>query len=343
MLHQHQQGTPAVTPTRTSTPTVTPTATITPTATPTQTPAPGSTPTPEPTPTVTPSPSPYYSDLLAADGLPGALWGVGASTPAWVSLSINADGTWSAQEHHTTSNGRWLNATNGNDYEFFYTFTDGSSPAYGDPGPGAGVWRDFPVTFYVSDNNTATYATLFVNYTIRKKTRVSDSISGLIELEADGECFAYGTMLKTPTGYVNVEDLNVGDEVVSFTIDGMVDESEENWKDWNTSSIQSLAFTTSRVVGVSKFSADKAIRINGITSTIDHVYFIYRSRKYMWVNANEILDTDKLVAFDGKKEKITSIEIINEKTDFVALNVEDVDTLVVKGQTADILAHNASA
>lgn len=361
----------SVTPTPTVTSTVTGTPMVTPTVTPTQTPAPGSTPTPEPTPsitpsvtrtpastppvtvsatppvtpTVTPSPSPYFSDLASASGLPHVLHAVSAPMPAWAAININANGTWDAQERNTTSNGTWLNATNGNDYEMYYTFMDSSSSpdVVGDPGPGELTWLDFPVSFTVYDSSPATFANVSINYTIRKKSRPSDSISGSLIMNADGGCFAYGTMIKTPSGYCKIEDLNAGDEVVSFMVDGMIDESEENWKDWTITSIKSLASTTSKVVAAASFTREKAIKINGITSTLDHVYFIYRSNQYMWVNASEIVDTDKLVSLSGRKQSITSIEVLDNKTSFVALNVENVDTLVVKSSSVDILAHNASA
>lgn len=343
-------GTPAVTPTSTPAPGASPTPQPTPSTTASVTSTPANTPpvtasaTPAVTPTITPSPSPYFSDLAAASGLPTYLDSVGGFTPAWITLDINANGTWNAQEKSVSSSGNWLNATNGSDYEFYYTFFDNSFPAYGDPGPGAGTWLDFPVSFYVADNNTATFADLNVSYTIRKKTRISDSVSGTINMSADGECFAYGTKIKTPSGYVNVEDLKVGDEVCSFTLDGMIDESEENWKDWTTTSLKTLQIGTSKVVNAFTFTKNDSVTINGLTTTTNHIYFVYRGSKYMWISASNILETDKLVSSNGRKQDITSIVIENDSArKFVALNVETTDTLIVNNDVVDILAHNVSA
>jgi hypothetical protein len=54
--------------------------------------------------------------------------------------------------------------------------------------------------------------------------------------------------------------------------------------------------------------------------------------------------TDKLVNKSKRKVDITSISINEtEPTQFVALDVETLDTLIVNDNGVDILAHNASA
>lgn len=353
-------GTP--TPTPTVSPDVTPSATVSitpsetpapgvsPTATPTPTPAvsfsPTTTPTPTPpvTPTVTPSPS--YVTNIYVEGLPDELRSWRALTAAWVELNILADGTWNSYEHIGNNNsGTWLVGSNGSDYEFFYTYSDSSIPGpVGDPGPGANTWHDFPVSFYGSDANTATETFIYINYTIRRKANHADQQVGSILFDVDGECFAVGTQLLTNNGYKNVEELAVGDVVLSFDLDGMVDESVENWKDWSTTSLKSMTIKESTVRASRRFKSTTSVTINGLTTTETHVYFVYSDNKYCWKYANEVVATDKLVTKTKRKVDITNISVNNtDEIEFVALNVETLDTLIVNDGGTDILAHNASA
>lgn len=334
----------SVTPSETPAPGVSPTATPTPTPAVSYSPTTTPTPTPPVTPTVTPSPT--YVTNIVEEGLPAELISWRGLTPAWVELNILADGTWNSYEHLGASNsGNWLIGTNGSDYEFFYTYSDSSTPdPYGDPGPGANVWRDFPVNFYVSDANTASERFIYINYTIRRKANHDDQQSASMLLNADGECFAFGTKLLTNNGYKNVEDLVAGDVVLSFNLDNMVDESVENWKDWSTSSLKSMTIEESTVKAARSFTRPNSITINGLTTTLTHVYFVYSDGKYCWKYANDLTMSDKLVNKSKRKVDITSISINEtEPTQFVALNVETLDTLIVNDNGVDILAHNASA
>lgn len=336
-------ATVSVTPSETPAPGVSPTATPTPTPVVSYSPTTTPTPTPPVTPTVTPSPT-YVTDILE-EGLPAELTSWRGLTPAWIELNILADGTWNSYEHLGNSNsGTWLVGTNGAAYEFYYDYSDSSTPdPYGDPGPGQGVWHDFPISFYVSDANTATATFIYVNYTIRRKANHADQQSGSILLDADGECFALGTKLLTNNGYKNIEDLAIGDTVLSFNLDGMVDESVESWKDWSIGSLKSMTIHESTVTGLRGFVAANAVTINGLTTTPTHVYFVYSDGKYCWKYANELTMEDKLISKTKRKIDIQSITTSTEPTQFFALNVETLDTLIVNDNGTDILAHNASA
>lgn len=338
--------TPMATPTITPTHTPPVTATHTPAVTPSVSLSAGVPVTPTPTatapvtPTVTPSLS--VTSYIDISGIPSivAVSAVGASAV----LNFNSDGTWSAVKNGTTiDSGTWLLSGVASDYELMYTFIDNSMPAYGDPGPGESVWQDFPVTFDASDSSPSTNADLSITYTIRNKVNTADAKTDSVVLSADGQCFAYGTMIKTPTGYTAVENLSVGDSVSSFSVYGMRDENTHDWREWTTGDISSLSIGTSSVVTAKHFTAPKCITVNDITSTVDHVYFIRRDGEYMWQNASDILVTDMLVDSNGYDVAIREIVVADEVKMFVSLDVEDVDTLIVKSGDSDILAHNISA
>lgn len=161
-------------------------------------------------------------------------------------------------------------------------------------------------------------------------------------MDADGECFRVGTMLATPSGSVKVEDLTVGASLVSYTHPTMLDESEENWRDWSSTE-GTFNFGTSNVVATRRFTANGSVDINGIVTTKHHIHMIYDGEAYGWKHAIDVLHTDKLVSNGGELVDILNITISDEPTEFVAVNVETVDTLVIKNGDTMILGHNASA
>lgn len=350
--------TPSVTRTPTKTPTITPTISLTPsntrtpTPTPTVTNTPGVTSTPTPTPTVTPTITPTPSLVTnLIPSIPNFLESF-SSAEAYCDLQINSDGTWTAYDRSNgTRSGRWLNTQNGYDYEFLYTYNDMSNPPAHDTNdrlsvysPMPNIWVDFPVRLYVADSSQSTEDWVEIDFTIRNKFNHDDFIGYTISMHADGSCFAYGTQIKTKQGFVPIETITKDQLLYSFTIDGMIDESYENWGQYSTDSLESMNIITSYVKEVKHFAKDSAISINGAVSTLDHVYLIYRDSKYIWENARNIKMTDKLVKADKTIVDIESIEIINQVTNFVALDVENVDTLIIKDNNGnEILTHNMSA
>lgn len=358
---------PSMTPTPTlgASPTPTPTTSLGATATPTPTPSssrmavtPTSTLTPTPTvsvtksvtPTPTPTPSPVYSIQLSA--VPTELDSLTGMVPAWVSLDFNPDGTFLAKiKNATHSSGVYLPSGVGANYEMYYTYEgqtyDSDIPGtfpISDPGPGANQWLSLGATrsFYMNDAQQSTNSYANITYTIRRVGQPTDSSTASLYITVDGECFAVGTMLATANGNVNVEDLKVGDYVSNFYQEGMIDESDDNWRDWKTTD-NKFTYGESKVVSTRRFFADKSIDINGIVTTEEHIHFVFDGTNYGWKNANTVLMSDKLVAKDGSLIDILNITVINERREFVAVNVEDIDTLMVSHEGKTILAHNMSA
>lgn len=338
--------TPTITITPTRTPSVSPTPTPgssltptpTPTVTPTRTPSPSASPAaPSPTPTISLTPSPVYTISFA--GMPEIVDHATGSVASWASMDFNSNGTWIAKEKNTTiGTGTWAPSGIGNDYELYFT----QSGNY--PQSGEGVWNSLGSTFgfYVQDSNTATEAHVSVTFTIRNKSNHTDALTHTMYLAADGECFAVGTQLAVPGALINVEDLVAGDEVISFSHETMLDESEDNWRDWKTKD-NNFAIGTSSVVGTRRFTADGAININGIVTTKQHIHFVFDGEDFGWKNANNVLTTDKLVDVDGNLVDILNITEVTGPVEFVALNVETVDTLVIASGDKLILGHNISA
>ena len=339
--------TPTITVTPTRTPSISPTPTPgssltptpTPTVTPTRTPSPSASPAaPSPTPTISLTPSPVYT--LNLDDIPEFIDHVAGLVGSWVRLTFYPDGTWAAREKHTISaSGTWTPSTIGNDYELYFTQHAGDYTQ-----PGAGVWHSLgsEFEFYVQDSDSTTSSFAAVTFTIRNKTNYTDARSHTVYMSADGDCFAVGTQLAVPGALVNVEDLVVGNEVVSFSHETMLDESDDNWRDWKTKD-NNFVIGNSTVVASRRFTSDGAMNINGIVTTKHHIHFVFDGEDFGWKNAIDVLSTDKLVDIDGNLVDILNITEVTGPVEFVALNVETLDTLVVASGDTLILSHNASA
>lgn len=344
--------TPGVSATMTPTPTPTPTPSssvaVTPTSTPAASVAPSPTRSPTPTPTVsltrtvTPTPTPSPSSVYTIDlsGIPTYLDHATGSVASWVSLDFNADGTWIAKEKFTTvGSGVWAPSGIGNNYELRIDDQSGNYPQ-GD----VGVWYSLGsgFQFYVGDSDQGTSANENVTYTIRRKGTTGDAQTRTLQMLADGECFAVGTKLAAAGGYLNVEDLAVGDEVVSFSHATMIDESEDNWRDWKTTD-NNFVLGSSTVTAARRFYADGGMDINGIITTKNHIHFVFDGAEFGWKNACNVLPTDKLVDVDGNLVDILNITELTDRIEFVALDVETDDTLVIVNNDKLILGHNISA
>lgn len=257
-------------------------------------------------------------------------------------FTLFADGTWtSTGTNNAPQSGRWQSGSDGANYEVYLT------SAYGDL---SGImvingWSSLDTSKYitVSDN---TNNGLFDEATmiIRQKTNTSNTAQFMVYLEANGGCFAVGTLLRTPTGDRTVESFMVGDFASSFAEPSMIDENTEGWRDWSISSLDNVDTTTNaQVLGTRQFIANESVKLNGIHSTLSHVYFVFDGSNYVWKEAGDISSSDSFVDCDKNLVAITSIEAINEPTTFVALNVELLDTLQVKHDDTYLLTHNVSA
>jgi hypothetical protein len=277
------------------------------------------------------------------------------SATAQESLYLNTDGTWTTTHsggtfYQSKPNGRWMDAgQSASNFEIsvavvqdtldngFVTFA-GGDPGTGYYNMGSG-WR---MTLSDSSGSNSAGSGYEVKLSIRNKTTGEIYVAD-VTMHAQSGCFAVGTVLRTPSGDTKVEDLKAGDLVSSFAVPTMVDESEGNWLDWKTTSIDGFDPTTTAVVkGVAPFTADQSIKVNGIHSTLNHIYFIFDGVEYGWKRADAIVMTDMFIDDKRNLVPITSIELVNEPSTFVAVDVEVLDTLQVKSGDAYLMSHNAT-
>lgn len=155
-----------------------------------------------------------------------------------------------------------------------------------------------------------------------------------------GGCFAVGSKVLLATGeWVNIESLRVGDEVMSFRVNG-IDESNKEPKHYLKYQFDKLdgAITTSRVKKALLDHYHNYYIINGeIKVTYEHPVFIERLGKWFWCCVRDLQVGDKMLRADGGSVVVESVFYVDGHLDVVSLDVEDVDTYFVQG----ILAHNA--
>jgi hypothetical protein len=293
----------------------------------------------------------YVSPFNGITSIPANLSAGRSTGPARVNFIMNTDGTWTSQivgSSTVNQSGRYLTNTAAG----LEVYID-ANWQYGDSNDGSSAtcnlytntWQAMAQLNILVGDGTSSGNGIGVIYTIslREQNNPSSSATFQIYIQADGNCFAVGTMLRTASGDRAVETLKVGDDVIGFTEPTMIDSSVDNWDSWTVSNLNKLdTAATTTVVANNQFTSNASIKINNLHTTLTHAYFVFDGTVYRWKLAKDIVATDKLVDSNKNLVSITSIEQVSVPTVFVALNVEQADTLQVRSGSIYILAHNVS-
>lgn len=274
----------------------------------------------------------------------GNLYASGSSLGAATArANFNADGTYSlVGTGNGTTYGRWQTGSDGANYEAYWPgSTYGTMSGNWSQGTYASleVQRYFSLSdMEVGGNEDDT------NVTIRQKSNTANSTTFNVNLFASGQCFAFGTMLRTPTGDRLVETIMPDDLICSFTEPTMLDEGVDNWRSWSVANLDNVKTHSTAKVSTSRhFMENESVKINGIHSTLTHVHFVFDGNAFVWKEAGDVSGTDMFVDSMLNLVPITDIEHITEPTMFAAVNVDNLDTMQVKSGDIYILTHNVSA
>jgi hypothetical protein len=144
----------------------------------------------------------------------------------------------------------------------------------------------------------------------------------------------------------NVEDVNIGDWVRSATVPGMPKDfdDEDTWSTWvgtphgnPPSSVWSTAYydiqETNRATPASASVKeiyfdyyDNYYLINGsLKATYEHPFLVLREGTYQFRTTVSLRLGDKLFKTNNEFEEIETLEFVNEPTETVNFNVEDLD------------------
>ena len=214
------------------------------------------------------------------------------------------------------------------------------------------TFTDYPVVIFndpAVDGNTALYGTLTVG-TAGWTLGVPWAGATVLDNDAGGGgggggggvpgCYLTGTQLRAPTGYVTINSLLPGDELLAFALPDMPTDFDGNWAAWRTSSLKGLSYLATRVKSNTPFTEEGAVRINGgPPTTAAHRYFVFDGTEYGWRRAADLDTRHSLVTMDGLVP-VTEVEHKAGAHVFFKLDVEAPDTLIARTPYGDVFAHN---
>ena len=149
-----------------------------------------------------------------------------------------------------------------------------------------------------------------------------------------GGCLVYGTLIEMANGaFKHIEDVVVGDEVVSYNIDGIG--TEEEWVDWYSDNL-SGSLSTSTVVENRLSTYHYYFLINNLIKATWEQPFLISSTNIRFSLTRDLKVGELIFSRDGEWIEVTSIERIDENIETGALDVEDVDNYFAEG----FLTHN---
>lgn len=158
----------------------------------------------------------------------------------------------------------------------------------------------------------------------------SSSSSG----NGNGGCLVYGTLIEMADGaFKPIEDVVVGDEVVSYNIDGIG--TEEEWVDWYSDNL-SGSLSTSTVVENRLSTYHHYFLINNLIKATWEQPFLISSTNIRFILTRDLKVGELIFSRDGEWIEVISIERIDETIETGALDVEDVDNYFAEG----FLTHN---
>lgn len=218
--------------------------------------------------------------------------------------------------------------------------------------PEGSTYADYPVAIFndaAVDGNTALYGTLTVG-TVGWTLGVPGAGATVLDNDSGGGggggggpiggCYMTGTMIRTPTGYVPVNSLLQGDEVLAFALPEMPNDFDGAWAAWRTDSLKGLSYLATTVKSNTPFVEEAVYRVNGGPSTTaDHRYFAFDGAEYSWWRAADLDTRHSLVTATGLVP-VTKVERIDGRFVFFHLDVEAPDTLIAFTAFGDVLAHN---
>ena len=151
-----------------------------------------------------------------------------------------------------------------------------------------------------------------------------------------GGCLVYGTPILLSDGTTkNVEDLQVGDQVISYNIDGLGE--TDDYANWSTTEFNGTAVTSSITANVLDTYSKYYLFNNVLKVTYEHPILIDRAGTYSWERAEDIVVGDKFFNSSGIWLDVTSKELVTESVQVANPDMEAVDNYFANGY----LVHNS--
>jgi hypothetical protein len=157
-----------------------------------------------------------------------------------------------------------------------------------------------------------------------------------------GGCLVYGTtLLLSDRTYKNVEDLVIGDELLSLSVSSIPDDEDPTYvNSWTSNSLDDAAFTTTLVTNIIKSTWEAYYLLNNkLKVTYEHVMLIKRDGLWKFTQMENVVVGDYVVDSEGDTVLVDSIQYINSPAETVSIDTEIKDLYFAN----DILVHNMYA
>lgn len=161
-----------------------------------------------------------------------------------------------------------------------------------------------------------------------------------------GGCMNVGTKVTMADGSLkNIEDIEVGDIVLSANINDLPDERPAYWsldivKNWRNPDISDFEFGTATVVTKNIIQTDQFYSINEglveMSTTHYHLYKDVLDGQWKFGQSPSLKVGDQIMDINKNIITIESISIIQEPTTVIELNIESEDLFFANG----VLTHN---
>ena len=185
------------------------------------------------------------------------------------------------------------------------------------------------------------------NTAITKTVEIQDTYGGLAIA-----CFLPGTLiLMSDKTSKPIEEINVGDEVMSLDLPGLPDEDLGylEWKSFtmrpmDDEDLEGLVARNQKIAFVENLFYDYmdgyySINNGYLKVTREHDLFTYADKKWRWNTARELKEGMKLLNFLGEIVNIDSVEWIDGEVEVINFDVEPLDIYYAGG----VLVHNKGA
>ena len=185
------------------------------------------------------------------------------------------------------------------------------------------------------------------NTAITKTVEIQDTYGGLAIA-----CFLPGTIIKMSDGTEkSIEEINVGDEVMSLDLPGLPDE-DLGYSEWKSFTMRPIDFEDregllERNIKTAKvehlfydyMSGYYSINNGYLKVTSEHDIWTYTGEQWEWCTPNELSIGYRLLEYEGSLVEITSLEFIEEEVEVINFDVEPLDVYFAGG----VLVHNKGA
>ena len=152
-------------------------------------------------------------------------------------------------------------------------------------------------------------------------------------------CLLEGTQVEMHDGSIkNIEDLIVGDTLMSSYIDGMPDSDNiEVLREWSSPTISTLA-VLAQISAIHEYERRSIVYINGglLYATADHQHVIKSDGNWTVRTTENIKVGDSLIDKDGNEVEVRSLMTVYGRFKVYKLDVEENDTFIANG----IITHN---